>query len=48
MTDQEILTAHGFSRGQIARVIAKHPHKRTPAEQAAVVALVAYEQGKTA
>jgi hypothetical protein len=48
MTDQDILTAHGFSRGQIARVIAKHPHKRTPAEQAAVAALVAYERGQTA
>ena len=41
MTDQDILAAHGFSRGQIMRVIAKHPHNRTPAEQAAVVALVA-------
>ena len=48
MTDQDILTAHGFSRGQIARVMAKHPHKRTQAEQAAVAALVAYERGQTA
>jgi hypothetical protein len=48
MTDADVLTAHGFSRGQCARAIAKHPHKRTPAEQALIAALVALEQGRAA
>jgi hypothetical protein len=48
MTDANILTVHGFSRAQCARTIAKHPHKRTPAEQALIAALVALEQGRAA
>ena len=45
MTDPATDAAtHGFSRGQIVRIIAKHPHNRTPDEQAAIAALVAAEK----
>ena len=44
MTDTDILAAHGFSRAQCARIVAKHPDKRTRAEQALVSALVRQTQ----
>jgi hypothetical protein len=48
MTDTDVLAAHGFSRGQCARAVSKHPHKRTPVEQALIAALVSLEQARGA
>lgn len=46
MTEDDILTAHKFTKAQTVRAIAKPMHKRTAAEQALIVDLVTLRRGK--
>lgn len=45
MDDAQILEQHGFTPTQAANAMAKPPAKRTPAEQALIVALCAIAKG---
>lgn len=44
MTEDDVLTAHGFSRAQCVRAIAKPLKKRSDREQAMIAALVGFRK----
>ena len=46
MTEDDILTAHGFTKTQTVRAVAKPLRKRTDAEQALIADLVTLRRGK--
>lgn len=46
MTEDDILTAHGFTKAKAYRAMVKHPDKRTDAEQALIVDLVTLRRGR--
>lgn len=42
--EEDILAAHGFTKAQCNRAIAKQVHKRSEREQALIVALVSFRK----